>query len=358
MGCLRLLKIFQFSTIVDPVLKAETAVGKSFILTEDDVSKLNNIEEITLYSRVIEERVFITSEDKTYLHAYIKGVDEHFQFVNAIDSVIVQGGWLDQKSNQIVVGWGISSNLSFGVLDYAKTVNLYVPKSGKGIISSTKSAFNTINAINVGIFDINETLNDKYIYSSINLAQQLLNYKPNQISSIEFKLKSGADQAIAKQKIQEILGDKVILKNRMQLNDALYKMLNAENLFVYLLITLVSMLLIFNVIGSIIMMILEKKENLNSLFSVGVTIKNLQKIFFYQGSLITLLGVIIGLLIGVIIVVLQTQFSLVMLTSTLPYPTPIKFKNFIIVFFTISILGVLASKIASRRITKTLIEAN
>ncbi len=348
----------QFSTIVDPALKAETAIGKSFLLTEDEVSKLNNIEEIALYSKVIEERVFIASEDKTYLHAYIKGVDEHFQFVNTIDSVIVQGGWLDQKSNQIVVGWGISRNLSFGVLDYAKTVNLYVPKPGKGIISSTKSAFNTVNAINVGIFDINETLNDKYIYASINLAQQLLNYKPNQISSIEFRLKEGIDQAVARQKIKDVLGDKIILKNRMQLNDALYKMLNAENLFVYLLITLVSMLLIFNVIGSIIMMILEKKENLNSLFSVGVTIKNLRKIFFYQGSLITLLGTILGLLIGVIIVSLQTQFSLVMLTPSLPYPTPIKFKNFFIVFFTISILGVLASKIASRRITKTLIEAN
>jgi lipoprotein-releasing system permease protein len=348
----------QFSTIVDPALKAETAIGKSFLLTEDEVSRLNNIEEIALYSKVIEERVFIASEDKTYLHAYIKGVDEHFQFVNTIDSVIVQGGWLDQKSNQIVVGWGISRNLSFGVLDYAKTVNLYVPKPGKGIISSTKSAFNTVNAINVGIFDINETLNDKYIYASINLAQQLLNYKPNQISSIEFRLKEGVDQAVARQKIKDVLGDKIILKNRMQLNDALYKMLNAENLFVYLLITLVSMLLIFNVIGSIIMMILEKKENLNSLFSVGVTIKNLRKIFFYQGSLITLLGTILGLLIGVIIVSLQTQFSLVMLTPSLPYPTPIKFKNFFIVFFTISILGVLASKIASRRITKTLIEAN
>jgi lipoprotein-releasing system permease protein len=348
----------QFSTIVDPALKAETAIGKSFLLTEDEVSRLNNIEEIALYSKVIEERGFIASEDKTYLHAYIKGVDEHFQFVNTIDSVIVQGGWLDQKSNQIVVGWGISRNLSFGVLDYAKTVNLYVPKPGKGIISSTKSAFNTVNAINVGIFDINETLNDKYIYASINLAQQLLNYKPNQISSIEFRLKEGVDQAVARQKIKDVLGDKIILKNRMQLNDALYKMLNAENLFVYLLITLLSMLLIFNVIGSIIMMILEKKENLNSLFSVVVTIKNLRKIFFYQGSLITLLGTILGLLIGVIIVSLQTQFSLVMLTPSLPYPTPIKFKNFFIVFFTISILGVLASKIASRRITKTLIEAN
>jgi lipoprotein-releasing system permease protein len=348
----------QFSTIVDPALKAETAIGKSFLLTEDEVSRLNNIEEIALYSKVIEERVFIASEDKTYLHAYIKGVDEHFQFVNTIDSVIVQGGWLDQKSNQIVVGWGISRNLSFGVLDYAKTVNLYVPKPGKGIISSTKSAFNTVNAINVGIFDINETLNDKYIYASINLAQQLLNYKPNQISSIEFRLKEGVDQAVARQKIKDVLGDKIILKNRMQINDALYKMLNAENLFVYLLITLVSMLLIFNVIGSIIMMILEKKENLNSLFSVGVTIKNLRKIFFYQGSLITLLGTILGLLIGVIIVSLQTQFLLVMLTPSLPYPTPIKFKNFFIVFFTISILGVLASKIASRRVTKTLIEAN
>src|SRR5690606_28433147 len=165
-------------------------------------------------------------------------VDSNFQRVNSIDSVIIQGEWFEQDSNQIVVGWGISANLSMGILDYAKAVNIYVPKPGKGQITSMKSAYSSINTLNVGVFDINETLNDSYLYAPISLVEYLLNYKPNQISAVEFKLKNGVDRKYALKKIQAALGDKVVLKTREQLNDKLYKMLNTENLAVYLIFTL------------------------------------------------------------------------------------------------------------------------
>ncbi|MEW4922275.1 ABC transporter permease [Algibacter sp. 2305UL17-15] len=344
----------QFSSVVDPDLKAETTIGKSFILTDEQKKKLNTIEGVALYSQVIEERVVVYADGKNYL-ASIKGVDGNFNKVNAIDSVIPQGSWLAQKTNQIVSGWGVAQNLSFGVLDYGKTVNIYVPKPGKGQITSTKNAFNTVSAINVGIFDINEKLNDTYVYASTSLAQRLLNYEPNQISAIEFKLKNGADEAVIKSKIQDILGENIVLKNRMQLNDALYKMLNSENLLIYLLLTLVSALLIFNVIGSIIMMILEKKQSLNTLFNLGVPIKNMRKIFFLQGSAITLIGCIIGLFLGFIIVQVQQTFGVVPITPSLAYPVSLKLENFIIVFLTISVLGVVSSKISATRVTEKLV---
>ena len=152
-----------------------------------------------------------------------------------------------------------------------------------------------------------------------------------------------------------ILGNKVIIKNRAQLNDALYKMLNTENLAVYLIFTLVLIIALFNVIGSIIMMILDKKKNLSTLFNLGATLKNIRRIFFLQGSLMSVLGGGIGLLLGCLIVWLQGQFSLIMITPHLPYPVTLKSMNFVIVFITISVLGILASKIASVRITKQLI---
>ena len=121
----------QFTSVVDPQLKAIAANGKSFSLTDDAISKLNDIEGIAQYSKIIEERVFISSEGKTYPSGIIKGVDSNYSNVVNIDSVIEYGSWLQQKTNQIVVGWGISRNLSFGVLDYAKSVSIYVPKPGK-----------------------------------------------------------------------------------------------------------------------------------------------------------------------------------------------------------------------------------
>jgi lipoprotein-releasing system permease protein len=345
----------KFSSIVDPDLKAETSIGKSFFLTNRDITKLDSLTDIAYYSKIIEERVIIASDDKNTL-ATIKGVDQHYQNVVNTDSIMEYGNWLDQNSNQIVVGWGISNSLTLGVLDFTKPINIYVPKPGKGPITSTKNAFNTIKTISVGVFYINEKLNDEYIFAPIDLAKNLLNYQANQVSSLEFKLKEGVDQAEAKSKIQAILGNKVILKNRAQLNDALYKMLNTENLAVYLIFTLVLIIAFFNVIGSLIMMILDKKKSLNTLFNIGATVKDIQKIFFLQGSLMSIIGGFIGLGAALVITVLQKAFSLVMITPTLAYPVTIRLENFFIVFFTISILGIIASKIASVRISKTMVQ--
>jgi len=109
----------QFSSIVDPDLKAETAIGKSFVLTHDQTEKLKALKDVALYSKIIEERVIIASDDKNDI-VTLKGVDESFQSVTSIDSVIVQGGWFAQEANQVVVGWGVSNTLSLGVLDYSK----------------------------------------------------------------------------------------------------------------------------------------------------------------------------------------------------------------------------------------------
>jgi len=344
----------QFSSVVDPDLKAETAKGKSFILTETEITNLNKLEDIAYYSKIVEERVVISSEDKNAL-VTLKGVDNQFQDVVAIDSVIDHGNWLEQESRQIVVGWGISNNLSLGILDFTKPINIYVPKPGKGQITSTKNAFNSIKAVSVGVFFVNEKLNDSYVFASIELAQILLNYQPNQISAIEFKLKEGVDETIAKQKIQDILGNKVVLKNRAQLNDALYKMLNTENLAVYLIFTLVLIIAFFNVIGSLIMMMLDKKRSLNTLYNIGVTVRDIRRIFFFQGSLLSIVGGFIGLIVSLIIIFLQKTFSLVMITPSLPYPVTVKAGNLMLVFITISVLGIIASKIASVRISKSLV---
>jgi len=345
----------QFSSQVDPDLKAETVIGKSFTLTDAENKKLNNFKDIAQYSKIIEERVVLASGDKNMI-AILKGVDQHYQSVVSIDSSLDHGSWVEQNTNQLVVGWGISNSLSLGVLDFTKPINVYVPKPGKEQITSTKNAFNNIKTISVGVFYINEELNDTYVYAPIDLARNLLNYKPDQITSIEFKLEDGVDETQAKTNIQAILGDKVILKNRAQLNDALYKMLNTENLAVYLIFTLVLIIAFFNVIGSLIMMMLDKKRSLSTLFNIGATVKDIRKIFFLQGSLLSIFGGLIGLCIALIITMLQKVFNLVMITPTLAYPITIKFENFLIVFLTISVLGIIASKIASARITKSLVQ--
>lgn len=345
----------QFSSFVDPDLKIFPSEGKSFSFDASDTEKLLNIDGIQEISKTIEERVVLEFENKRKL-ATLKGVDTNYETVTAIDSMIIYGQWFTPKSNQVVSGWGISNNLSFGVLDYGKTISIYVPKPGKGQITSVRGAFNSVRVVNVGIFQINETLDNEIVYSDLETAAYLMNFTDNQISSLEIKTNKDANLERIKKDIAAAFPNKFTIKNRTELNASLNKMLNTENMAVYLIFTLVIIIALFNVIGAITMMILDKKESLKTLFCLGITTPEIKKIFFIQGSLMTILGGLLGLFLGFLFIWLQQQFHLVMLTPSLPYPVAIKPINFVIVVVTISVLGLVASKIASSRISKSLIE--
>lgn len=346
----------QFSSLIDPDLKATPTVGKTFAITKDAEDKLYAIEGIDSYSKTIEERIFVKFDGNNH-SCTLKGVDENYKKVNAVDSILFAGNWLSQNSSQVVVGWEVSNILSMGILDYGKQLKLYVPKPGKGQITSIRDAFNSVTALNVGIFDINENLNSSQIYASMDLTRELLNIENDEISSLEFRLKPKANEEDIAEQIKSVLGENFTIKNRAQLNDALYKMLKTENLAVYLIFTLVLIIALFNVVGSLIMMILDKKNNLKTLFNIGATVKDIRTIFFLQGSLMTIIGGLFGISLGLFLVFLQKQFAFVPITPSLPYPVSIRFQNVIIVFLTISILGVIAARIASTRISKELIES-
>lgn len=346
----------NFSSFVDPDLKLIPSEGKSFQWTENDKSSLLKIEGIEAHSKIVEERIIIKSENKNLL-ATLKGVDSNYLNVTSVDTMVTRGNWLTPESNDVVSGWGISNNLSFGVLDYLKPLSLYVPKVGRGQASTLKGYYNSVYVNNVGLFEINEELNNKYVFSTIELAKRLLNYNDNQLSAIELKLTPDANESDVRSQLEATFGNKFTIKNRAELNDALFKMLNTENLAIYLIFTLVIIIALFNVIGAIIMMILDKKKSLNTLFNLGTETKTIKSIFFLQGSLMTIVSGIIGVTIGLIVVYLQQSFELVMLTPDLAYPVRLNFLNVLIVLATIIALGIVASKIASQRITKELIKS-
>lgn len=347
----------QFSSFVDPDLKILPTEGKSFLWSESDSLNLSKIEGVIASSKIIEERIIIKSENKNLL-ATLKGVDSNYLEVTNIDSMVTKGNWITPGSNDVVSGWGISNKLSFGVFDFLKPLSLYVPKPGKGQLSSIKGAYNSVLVTNVGLFYINEELNSKYIFSDISLAKSLLNYNDEKISALELKLKPTAEENEVRNQLEAIFPNRFIIKNREQLNDALFKMLNTENLAIYLIFTLVIIIALFNVIGAIIMMILDKKKSLNTLFSLGAETKTIKSIFFLQGSLMTVVSGFIGVALGLSIVFLQQSFELVMLTPDLAYPVRLNLLNALIVLGTIFALGIIASKIASQRITKKLVKAS
>lgn len=344
----------QFSNYSDPDLKILPISGKRLTWSANDESTLLSISGIKSHTQTVEERAIIKSENKNLL-ATIKGVDSSYIAVTKVDRMVTKGQWITPESNEVVSGWGISNSLSFGVFDFLKPLTLYVPKPGRGQLSSLKGAYNSIVVANVGLFDINEQLNNEVIYADITLARQLLSYNAHEVSSVEIKIAPETDIEEVKDNIHDKFEDRFIVKDREQLNDALYKMLNTENLAIYLIFTLVIIIALFNVIGSIIMMILDKKSSLNTLYNLGAELKTIKSIFFFQGSLLTILSGFLGLVIGFVIVILQQNFQLIMLTPNLPYPVRFNFTNAFIVIATIAILGILASRIASQRINRQLL---
>ena len=345
----------SFSSIFDPDLKVLPASGKTILFTPDLAAELEADPDIISYTQVIEERAFLEFRGKNHI-AYIKGVDENYRNVNNIDSTLLYGNWITPEEPVAAIGFGISRILSLGVNNYSDLLRVMVPKPGTGQITDPTQAFNSSQLVVSDIFQVNEELDQKYLFTNIDYVRKLLNYNEATLSSVELKLNPKADPVQVQQRIQRLFGDQTEVKTRFQLNDKLYKMLNAENLAVYLIFTLVLIIALFNLVGSIIMIIIDKKANIQTLHSLGASLKDIKKIYFLQGTMMSVFGGIIGLILGSLIVGAQLQFQLKMITPTLPYPMEFTLVNFLAVFFTISILGILASYLASSTIRPKLLQ--
>ncbi|PHN94992.1 ABC transporter permease [Maribacter sp. 6B07] len=352
------LKTFSlsFTESFDPQLKALPVAGKTFTLSPEQEERLQSVNGLAFYSKEIEEKVSLEHRGKNHI-AYIKGVDSNYTKVTGVDSKLYIGDWTLNES-QVVSGLGIANILGVTINQYRSPMQIYAFKPGKGSISqqSISSLYNQLPMVIGGVYAVEADLDNKYVFADLRLTQALLEKDSLSISGINFKMDEGVEPSAVRDEIQTILGDGVQLKNRQQLNSTLYKMLNTENVATYLIFTLVLIIALFNVVGAIIMMILDKQQNSKTLYSLGTTIKELRRIYFVQGILVTGFGGLIGVLLGVLIVWSQLAFSWLKITATLAYPVKFEFINIVIVLATILVLGIIASKIASSRINKKLVD--
>lgn len=347
----------QFTNDYDPDLKLFPETGKYITLSPDQLSKLKAIDGINRYSKIVEERVLFYFNEKEQV-TYLKGVDAEFRKINKITQNLFNGQWLQPDTYQAVIGYGTSQKLSLGLFDVNNPLIVYVPKPGKGLIESEEQAFNKEFLTPFGIYAVNEEIDSKYVFVDLSLAQQLMGYNPNQVSGLEIQLKPNADSASIIPQLRSVFGNSVTVKTREEMNSTLHKMLNTENLVVYLVSTLVLIITLFSLIGSLIMIILEKKNNLVTLKNLGAEVPSLRRIFLYQGMLLSFTGGSIGLLLGVITVWAQKQFGLVMINESLAYPIEFTLVNVAIVCATILSLGYIASRIAGSRVSEKLLHQN
>ena len=342
----------EFVSYASPDLKVEASLGKKFQLSEDDYIELSSLSGFSSIHKAVQERVLVTT-DKNSQIVLLTGVDNGFP-KTTIDSLLAKGRWFAENEKELVVGWGVGNNLGLEVFDNINTPVVFAPKPGSGQVLSVDGAFNRSSFLTVGVFELNEEANNLEAFTSLVAAQKLLGYNKLQVTSLNFYFDGNAKESAAIEKIKNILGDSFIYKNRLAQHDTLYKMLNTERAAVYLIFTLVIVIALFNVVGALIMMILEKRNDLKVLVGLGLLKSQISKVFFYQGLLISVTGSVLGIVFGFFLVLLQDSFSLFMITPLLAYPVSISFNTFVIVFVTVVLLGGLASRIASSQAVKAL----
>ena len=343
----------SFSNFFDPDLKVLPIAGKTFTISSKEEESLVQSGIIAHYSKILEDRVFLNSQGKNYI-AYIKGVDENYPKVNAVDSILVlsPNDWL-LDDDYVVVGNTIAETLNLGLFTSTTPLQIIVPKAGKGSITSSSTPYREETVLLSDYYQVTEDLDSKYVFATLSLAQRLTGVQANEVSAVEVKLSKGISATEGKKRLQKVLGDSFVIKDRMALNEDLYKMFQTENLATYLIFTLVLIVALFNLVGAIIMMILDKRKNLYTLFALGMTQRQIRAIFFLQGVIVSLLGAVFGVGLGIGIAWLQKTYPMLYINpnATVPiaYPMDIRLLEIVVVFFTIFVLGIIASAIGASR---------
>ena len=338
----------KYYSNVNPEIKISPAKGKVLDNTTFIVDVLKQQKDVKAFSKVIEEKVYIDYRGKQDI-AYLKGVDENFTKVTRLDTVIYGGQYLDfNRDDNFIVSNGIAERLQL-YIDPITPADLMMPKSGTGLIKQESDAFTQKDAYSVGVFMLNDQY-DKYIFTTLNLAQELLQLKENQSYSVEVKTTGKKSLNEVKNELKKALGSQYKIETRQDLDSAFLKVMNMENLISYLIFTLVIIIACFNLAGTIIVIILDKTKEIQTMKSFGLTRQNIRNIFFFTGLIITSIAMFTGLLIASVIGLLQINFGLVMASETIPFPFLFSIENFITVILTVLGLGAFVSWLMSRQV--------
>jgi lipoprotein-releasing system permease protein len=340
---------------MEPDLKV-TAIKSKYMANKDEITKkIRSVSGIKGISYSIEENALMKLDDRQAIIT-VKGVDDEFKNLTHFDTVVVDGLYRFNYNNQFygVFGQGVANRLGINVHDFVSPISIYAPTRGKAEGLNPEDAFNKISISPAGIFTLNYDFDDKYVLIDLKAAQQLFDC-PNEFSTIELSVDDKLQLKTIQEKLQMELGNEYQIKNRYQLNDVLFKTLETEKLWTFLILAFILIIATFNIIGALTMLIIEKKKDIKTLYNLGADQKFIRNIFMQEGFLITSVGAVSGLIIGFIVCILQQQFHLVAFEENgiIPYyPIELQLKDFVQILGLVMIIGFLAALYPVRIFTK------
>ena len=335
-----------FSTS-DPEIKITPVKGKVFTPDSMMLERLSSAEGVEVYAMALEENALLRYEEQQYI-ATVKGVSLNYAKVTDLDTAMWDGEFILQGENgrpYAVAGLGVANYLGMR-LNFVSPLAIYIPDRTAKIRGTPDNEFTRRYIYLSGIFAVEQEFDSKYLFLPLDFTRELLGYT-SEVSSIEIRLKPGADEKKSQNAIREIMGDGFLVQNRYEQQEIFYRVMKAERLAIFVILTFILIIASFNIIGSLTMLIIEKERDINILRSLGADNQLIRRIFIYEGWMISFIGTLLGLLLGFIICAAQQHFGIVKLAGESllidAYPVRMQLTDFFVVAATVLAIGYAAA---------------
>lgn len=347
--------ILSLFNAFNPDLEISLVEGKTFSMDHFPVEELQNIPGVVLYSEVLDETALITYLDRQHLIT-MRGVSESFRDITGIDTLLVEGEFILEKgdSDYLILGQGVSYFLDANINDLLNPLTMYIPKKGRTLSLQPMQAFNATSNYASGVFGIQSEFDLEYVLVPIRLARQLLD-SDNEVTSIAVHVDKQYNNKKVQDEIEQLIGADYVVKNRFQQQAFLYKVMRSEKWAIFLILAFILVIAAFNVVGSLTMLVLEKRKDIDILHSLGASKKQIRQVFLLEGVMISLGGALAGIALGAVICWLQIRFGLITIQAEGSfiidaYPVVMKAMDFVLVVITVFFIGLLASVLPVKNI--------
>lgn len=333
----------------NPDLVITARQGKTFDSALIPADRLRAVPGVLYLSEAIEENALLKYKDKQSI-VTLKGVGDEYARMTRIDTMVVNGVFMLRSSQRemAVLGYGVAYTLGSSLQDNEQPITVFVPRRNANFGGGFENAFNSETVFPSGYFSVQQDFDSKYVLLPIAFVKRLLEYD-REVTSLEIGLSEGADLSRVQQQVQAVAGDRFVVKNRFQQQATLYKIMKSEKWAIFLILSFILLIATFNVVGSLSMLILDKRDDIATLRSLGASDRLIRRIFLTEGMMISVIGAATGLVLGAIVCFLQQTYGFVKLgaaDSTFvvsSYPVKMEPFDFVLVFATVIFIGLLAA---------------
>ncbi len=338
--------------------------SKDFILTQADFDRLKSVHLWDGIEKSYQEKVLLQVGEKEQI-ALLKGVQLWPEkSAMTIENHIFSGrSFRDYPGeNWVIIGQSLAYTLSVSVKGIQDVLKVFVPNQQNNSTSITTSAFREQQFLVAGIFSVQSEYDASYVLTDLQAVQTFL-AKPNKLTSLNFYVPSSTDINLVQKKLSSFFGADYTVKNRFQQQEFLYKVLQTEKWAIFFILSFILLISTFTIVASVVMIVLEKRKDISSLWAMGTPVKIIQKIFFYEGLLITVFGGGLGLLVGVVLSLLQQYYGIIQLGAqgsfiVNAYPIEVHFQDVLLIFGTVISIGMLITLIPVRMLKRKFIQAS